>query len=207
MVVIMLSLCVVQGVDLVYSVPGLVVIIDKLARYLYDMNIAESEVQPQGEYNTVLYCTVLYTGPAPGRVQPRRRQPRRHEGHHGAAERLLQEPELRRAALQQPDVPRGFDNNSSKNICNALSKNIFSKLGCDYCFWTIHFRNRQQFLSGGQAGPGISTNTDNNLQHGVDSNLVCLFKNRWSQCPREIIRSVIFRVFLLLTLQKNTVPL
>ena len=49
--VIMLSLCVVQGVDLVYSVPGLVVIIDKLARYLYDMNIAESEVQPQGEYN------------------------------------------------------------------------------------------------------------------------------------------------------------
>ena len=59
MVVIMLSLCVVQGVDLVYSVPGLVVIIDKLARYLYDMNIAESEVQPQG-YCTVLYCTVLY---------------------------------------------------------------------------------------------------------------------------------------------------
>ena len=50
--VIMLSLCAVQGVDLVYSVPGLVVIIDKLARYLYDMNIAESEVQPQG------YCTV-----------------------------------------------------------------------------------------------------------------------------------------------------
>ena len=40
-----------QDVDLVYSLPGLVVIIDKLARYLYDMNIAESEVQPQGEYN------------------------------------------------------------------------------------------------------------------------------------------------------------
>ena len=47
----MLSLSVLQGVDLVYSLPGLVVIIDKLARYLYDMNIAESEVQPQGEYN------------------------------------------------------------------------------------------------------------------------------------------------------------
>ena len=61
--VIILSLCVVQGVDLVYSVPGLVVIIDKLARYLYDMNIAESEVQPQGEYNTVLYCTVLQVQP------------------------------------------------------------------------------------------------------------------------------------------------
>ena len=79
---------------------------------------------------------------------------------------------------------------AAKIFVNALSKNIFSKLGCDYCFWTIHFRNRQQFLSGGQARPGISTNTDNNLQHGVDSNLVCLFKNRWSQCPREIIRSV-----------------
>ena len=64
MVVIMLSLCVVQGVDLVYSVPGLVVIIDKLARYLYDMNIAESEVQPQG-YCTVLYCTVLYCRSSP----------------------------------------------------------------------------------------------------------------------------------------------
>ena len=62
--VIMLSLCVVQGVDLVYSVPGLVVIIDKLARYLYDMNIAESEVQPQG-YCTVLYCTVLYRRSSP----------------------------------------------------------------------------------------------------------------------------------------------
>ena len=60
----MLSLCVVQGVDLVYSVPGLVVIIDKLARYLYDMNIAESEVQPQG-YCTVLYCTVLYCRSSP----------------------------------------------------------------------------------------------------------------------------------------------
>ena len=64
MVVIILSLCVVQGVDLVYSVPGLVVIIDKLARYLYDMNIAESEVQPQG-YCTVLYCTVLYRRSSP----------------------------------------------------------------------------------------------------------------------------------------------
>ena len=70
MVVIMLSLCVVQGVDLVYSVPGLVVIIDKLARYLYDMNIAESEVQPQGEYNTVLYCTVHRSSPRASTTSP-----------------------------------------------------------------------------------------------------------------------------------------
>ena len=34
----------------------------------------------------------------------------------------------------------------------------------------------------------ISTNTDNHLQKAVDSNLVCLFKNRWSECPREIIK-------------------
>ena len=70
MVVIMLSLCVVQGVDLVYSVPGLVVIIDKLARYLYDMNIAESEVQPQGEYCTVLYCTVHRSSPRASTTSP-----------------------------------------------------------------------------------------------------------------------------------------
>ena len=157
-----------QGVDLVYSLPGLVVIIDKLARYLYDMNIAESEVQPQGEYNlagvnlggmrdTMALQNVFFRNPSFG---------------------------VRRSNNQM------FREVLTAKIFVTHSKNIFSKMGCDYCFWTIHFRNRQQFLSGGQADPGIATNTDNNLQHGVDSNLVCLFKNRWSQCPREIIRSV-----------------
>jgi len=61
----------------------------------------------------------------------------------------------------------------------------FRKLGCDYCFWTIHIRNRQLFLSPEYP---ISTNTDRNLVTGVDSNLVCLFKNRWSECPKQVIR-------------------
>jgi len=62
---------------------------------------------------------------------------------------------------------------------------MFREIGCDYCFWTIHFRNRQSFPS--HKHP-IATNTDRNLVNGVDSNLVCLFKNKWSECPKEIIR-------------------
>ena len=65
---------------------------------------------------------------------------------------------------------------------------MFRSMGCDYCFWTIHFRNRKQFLSKKSPKHEISTNTDNHLKKGVDSNLVCLFKNRKSECPREIIR-------------------
>ena len=71
---------------------------------------------------------------------------------------------------------------------------IDRKLGCDYGIWTIHFRNRsvdiyakenllamfsksrQQILSNYNPKLDFSTNTDNNLKRGVDSNLVCLFK-------------------------------
>ena len=38
-----------KGVDLVYKVPGLVRILDKFARYLYEMNIDEQEFQPAGK--------------------------------------------------------------------------------------------------------------------------------------------------------------
>merc|ERR1719507_2665307 len=65
---------------------------------------------------------------------------------------------------------------------------MFRDIGCDYCFWTIHFRNRQSFPSAKSRDLQISINTDNNKKRAVDSNLVCLFKNRWSQCPREIIK-------------------
>ena len=65
---------------------------------------------------------------------------------------------------------------------------MFRNIGCDYCFWTIHFRNRQQLLSTKSPKLDISTNTDYNLRKGVDSNLVCLFKNSKSECPRTIIR-------------------
>ena len=135
--------------DLVYTSAVLVTIIDTLARYLYDMNIEESEVQPPGEYN----LAGVNLG---GMVDTN--------------------------ALQ-----RVFFNNPFFGVLRPNNQ-MFREIGCDYCFWTIHFRNRQQFLSGGDTGAEISTNTDNNLKHGVDSNLVCLFKDRWSQCPREIIR-------------------
>ena len=138
-----------RNVDLVYTSPVLVTIIDTLARYLYDMNIAESEVQPPGEYN----LAGVNLG---GMVDTN--------------------------ALQ-----RVFFNNPFFGVLRPNNQ-MFREIGCDYCFWTIHFRNRQQFLSGGYTGAEIATNTDNNLKHGVDSNLVCLFKDRWSQCPREIIR-------------------
>ena len=37
-----------MGVDLVYTVPALVRVLDKFARYLYEMNIEEQEAQPPG---------------------------------------------------------------------------------------------------------------------------------------------------------------
>ena len=37
-----------KNVDLVYSVPALVRVLDKFARYLYEMNIDEQEFQPAG---------------------------------------------------------------------------------------------------------------------------------------------------------------
>ena len=139
-----------RNVDLVYTSPILVTIIDTLARYLYDMNIAESEVQPPGEYNL---AGVNLGG-------------------------MVDTNALQKVFFYNPFFGVQRSNNQ-----------MFREIGCDYCFWTIHFRNRQQFLSSSSgSGPGISTNTDNNLKNAVDSNLVCLFKNRWSQCPREIIR-------------------
>ena len=89
---------------------------------------------------------------------------------------------------------------------NRRNNQMFRTIGCDYCFWTIHFRNRfrydlsisrnilsiyifrQQIISKRYPELQISTNTDNNLKQAVDSNLVCLFKNRQSECPREIIK-------------------
>ena len=37
-----------KNVDLVYKVPALVRVLDKFARYLYEMNIDEQEFQPPG---------------------------------------------------------------------------------------------------------------------------------------------------------------
>ena len=37
-----------KNVDLVYNLPALVSVLDKFARYLYEMNIEEQETQPAG---------------------------------------------------------------------------------------------------------------------------------------------------------------
>lgn len=61
-------------------------------------------------------------------------------------------------------------------------------VGCDYCFWTIHFRNRQSFPSQRHPSLAFPTNTDNNLVRAVDSNMVCLFSDRRARCPREVLK-------------------
>ena len=118
-------------------------------RYLYDMNIAESETQPQGEYNL---AGVNLDG-------------------------MVDTSALQSVFFKNPSFGVRRENNQ-----------MFREIGCDYCFWTIHFRNRQQFLTSGYSNPGLSTNTGDNIKNAVDSNLACLFRNRWSECPREIIR-------------------
>ena len=42
--------------------------------------------------------------------------------------------------------------------------------GCDYCFWMIHFRNRQLIHD-----VPISTETSSHLPTSLDTNLVCMF--------------------------------
>ena len=98
---------------------------------------------------------------------------------------------------------------------------MFRDIGCDYCFWTIHFRfvvnspfrvvYRVVFqeppelpkckvkgpsnLNKHRQQQGLPLSLISKCKHhpkigiyfqkrAVDSNLVCLFKNRWSQCPR-----------------------
>jgi len=138
-----------KGVDLVYRVPALVRILDKLARYLYEMNIDEQEFQPPGDYNLA--------GVNLG----------------GMKDTL---------ALEQV-----FFNNNAFGV-KRRNNQMFRTMGCDYCFWTIHFRNRQKIISKDNPKLKISTNTDDNLKQGVDSNLVCLFKDKKSECPLEIIK-------------------
>merc|ERR1711936_928760 len=49
--------------------------------------------------------------------------------------------------------------------------------GCDYCFWMIHFRNRQLIHD-----VPISTETSSHLPTSLDTNLVCMFADSSSQC-------------------------
>ena len=80
-------------------------------------------------------------------------------------------------------LQRVFFDNPSFGV-RRENNQMFRSIGCDYCFWTIHFRNRRQIISSDYPELRISTNTGDgaasreNLRKGVDSNLVCLFKNR-----------------------------
>ena len=47
--------------------------------------------------------------------------------------------------------------------------------GCDYCFWMIHYRNRQSQTAVSALHP-ISTETSSDRPNTLDTNLVCMFK-------------------------------
>ena len=62
-----------------------------------------------------------------------------------------------------------------------------TKHDCDYCFWMIHYRNRQRQTRMSQSSP-ISTNTELQSQHVLDTNIVCMFTNPAADCPNNIKR-------------------
>jgi len=63
----------------------------------------------------------------------------------------------------------------------------FASHECDYCFWMIHYRNRQRQTSVAQTSP-ISTNTELENPHVLDTNIVCMFTKANADCPNIIKR-------------------
>jgi hypothetical protein len=63
----------------------------------------------------------------------------------------------------------------------------FASHECDYCFWMIHYRNRQRQTSISQLSP-ISTNTELENPHVLDTNIVCMFTKANADCPNLIKR-------------------
>jgi len=63
----------------------------------------------------------------------------------------------------------------------------FATHGCDYCFWMIHYRNRQGQTRLGREVP-ISTNTELDKPDSLDTNIVCMFTNGTADCPNIIKR-------------------
>jgi len=53
--------------------------------------------------------------------------------------------------------------------------------GCDYCFWMIHYRNRQYQTPISALNP-ISTERSEEKPDSLDTNLVCMFKDPTSDC-------------------------
>merc|ERR1712123_77581 len=63
----------------------------------------------------------------------------------------------------------------------------FASHECDYCFWMIHYRNRQRQTAPSQSSP-ISTNTELENPHVLDTNIVCMFTKANADCPNLIKR-------------------
>merc|ERR1711970_364932 len=63
----------------------------------------------------------------------------------------------------------------------------FASHDCDYCFWMIHYRNRQRQTSLSQQSP-ISTNTELEHPNVLDTNIVCMFTKADANCPNIIKR-------------------
>ena len=63
----------------------------------------------------------------------------------------------------------------------------FASHDCDYCFWMIHYRNRQRQTTLSQESP-ISTNTELEAPHVLDTNIVCMFTKATADCPNVIKR-------------------
>lgn len=63
----------------------------------------------------------------------------------------------------------------------------FATHDCDYCFWMIHYRNRQRETSVAMSNP-ISTNTELNKKNTLDTNIVCMFTKENADCPNLIKR-------------------
>merc|ERR1712110_11103 len=59
--------------------------------------------------------------------------------------------------------------------------------GCDYCFWMIHYRNRQSQTAISLTSP-ISTERSEDNPNSLDTNLVCMFKDSTSNCPALVER-------------------
>jgi len=59
--------------------------------------------------------------------------------------------------------------------------------GCDYCFWMIHYRNRQSQTAISLTSP-ISTERSEDNPESLDTNLVCMFKESTSSCPALVER-------------------
>ena len=109
-----------KNVDLVYTVPALVRVLDKFARYLYEMNIEEQEFQPAGTVSKAA-TEELYTVIDPGEYNL--------AGVYLGGMRDT-------AAVEEV-----FFQNPSFGV-KRRNNQMFRTIGCDYCFWTIHFRNR-----------------------------------------------------------------